>query len=246
MNSIERNSVLPLYYQLAGVLREQIRSGQLEPGAGLPSERELMADYHLSRNTVRQAMDLLEREGLIIRTHGLGTSVSQLSNRFEYKLDTFYENWDLLVKAGYTPSVEFLSTEKIAPPEQVRQALKLEPGQKTVCHTMVFRADGHPAMFTQDYLPGEFDQKYDLSTSGEGFLCFLDRTAGERVDYVLTEIEPVEATGTIARTFGCPPGTPVLLYHEIFLDATQSKPIAYSMNYFNRDLVKFRLLTRRG
>lgn len=246
MNAMDRNSFLPLYYQLAGSLREQIRTGQLKPGACLPSERDLMADFQLSRNTVRQAMDLLEREGLIIRSHGHGTYVSQLSNRFEYKLDTFFENWDLLVRAGYTPSVDFLSTEIVSPPEIVRQALGLEPGHTTICHTMVFYADGHPAMYTQDYLPGEFEQKYDLSSSGEGFLRFLDRTAGERVEYVLTEITPMEAGAVIARIFDCTPTTPVLLYQEIFLDASQSKPIAYSMNYFNRDVVKFRLLTRRG
>ncbi len=111
---------------------------------------------------------------------------------------------------------------------------------------MVFYADGHPAMYTLDFLPGRLSERYDLSTSGEGFLKFLDRTSGKKVEYVLVNISPEEALGQVAETFGCPAGTPVMLYREIFLDGSQKYPIAFSMNYFNRAVINFRLLTRRG
>ena len=246
MDTIDRRSVLPLYYQLAHILREKIRIGQLEPGGLVPSERDLMEYFHLSRNTVRQSMEVLVKEGLVVKDHGHGTYVSRLSNKFEYMLDTFYENWDLLLRAGYTPSVKFISSVPTIPPEPARVALHLEKGMLTVCHTLVFYADNHPAMFTQDYLPGNLEEKYDLSTSGEGYFKFLDRTSGQRVEYILVDISPVEAIGEIAETFECPVGTPILLYQEIFLDSTQTHPIAFSNNYFNREVLQFRLLTRRG
>jgi GntR family transcriptional regulator len=246
MEILNRRSVLPLYYQLAQFLRDQIHSGELSPGSLIPSERELMQQHNLSRNTVRQTMDILAKEGLVVRDHGHGTYVSQLSNQFEYMLETFYENWDLLERAGYTPSVNFISSETVVPPELVREALRLDQGKITTCHTMIFYANQHPGMFTQDYLPGELGEKYDLSNSGEGFLKFLDRTSGQQVEYVLVDIVPVEAVGQIADIFRCPVGTPILLYKEIFLDGSQTHPIAFSMNYFNREMIKFRLLTRRG
>lgn len=246
MEILDRRSLLPLYYQLAHHLREEIYAGGLQPGSPIPSERELMRTYDLSRNTVRQALEMLAKEGLVVRDHGHGTFVSKLVHKFEYMLETFFENWDLLERAGFTPSVDFVSSEDVTPPEPVRLALRLEKGQQTTCHTMIFYADGHPAMFTMDYLPGVFPEKYDLSTSGEGFMRFLDRISGIQVEYVLVDISAEESLGIISETFGCPPGTPVMLYREIFLDATQSKPIAYSMNYFNRDVISFRLLTRRG
>ncbi len=246
MDILDRRSLLPLYYQLAHHLREEIYAGGLQPGNLIPSERELMRSYDLSRNTVRQALEMLAKEGLIVRDHGHGTYVSKLVRKFEYMLDTFYENWDLLKRAGFTPAVDFVSSEAVLPPEPVRVALHLEKGEETTCHTMIFYADGRPAMYTMDYLPGVFPEKYDLSTSGEGFMLFLDRISGIQVEYVLVDISAVEAVGIIAETFACPPGTPVMLYREVFLDATQSKPIAFSMNYFNRDVINFRLLTRRG
>jgi len=246
MDLIDRRSVIPLYYQLAQLLREQIRAGILKSGGQLPSERELMQEHNLSRNTVRQALDILRKEGLIVRDHGSGTYVSNLSNTFHYMLDTFFENRDLLRRAGYTPTVQHVSTQKLVPPEVVRGALHLQSEEETICHTMIFFADGRPAMYTRDYLTEKMSGQYDLSSGGEGFMKFLDRVSGQRVEYVLVDISPVEAVGEVARTFQCPPGSPVLLFKEIFLDGTQTVPIAFSMNYFNREALNFRLLTRRG
>jgi DNA-binding GntR family transcriptional regulator len=116
MEQIDRHSITPLYYQLAQLLREQIHSGKLESGHLIPSERELMENYHLSRNTVRQALDMLAKEGLITRSHGHGTYVSNLSNTFHYMLDTFLENRDLLHSAGYASTVQHVSTQTVATP----------------------------------------------------------------------------------------------------------------------------------
>jgi len=74
----------------------------------------------------------------------------------------------------------------------------------------------------------------------------LDLTSGRRVEYVMVDLSPVEAVGDVAAVFQCPPGSPLLLMKETFLDETQKIPIAFSMNYFNRELINFRLLTRRG
>jgi GntR family transcriptional regulator, transcriptional repressor for pyruvate dehydrogenase complex len=62
---------------LAESLRSQIEDGSLEPGAKLPSEREIAERYRLSRNTVREALRELEAVGLVHRRHGSGTYVSE-------------------------------------------------------------------------------------------------------------------------------------------------------------------------
>lgn len=70
-------SALPLYAQLRDRLKQQILEGKLGPHAKLPSESELTAQYEVSRITVRQALNELHREGLIVRVHGKGSFVSQ-------------------------------------------------------------------------------------------------------------------------------------------------------------------------
>ena len=246
MSTLDRNSFIPLYYQLSQVLREQITSGQWAAGAEMPSERELMQQYTLSRNTVRQALAQLDQDGLIVRSHGSGTRVANLSNSFHYLLNTFFENRDLLLRAGYTPTVDTLSAAEVTPPEVARVALNLPKGEKVINKKMIFYADGRPAMYTLDYLPLSMTGAYDLTPEGQGFMKFLDRASGRRVEYVTVDLSPVEATGEAAATFNCPPGSPILLMKETFLDETQKIPIAFSMNYFNRELISFRLFSRRG
>jgi DNA-binding GntR family transcriptional regulator len=246
MAFLDKKSFIPLYYQLAQLLREQIVTGTWASGAEIPSERKLMEQYGLSRNTVRQAMDLLYHDGLILREQGSGTRVAQFSNSYQYLLDTFYENRDLLLRAGYSPKVDTIASEVVFPPEVARLALKLEKNSPVLNKKLIFYADGRPAMYTLDYMPQSMTGEYDLSPEGIGFMNYLDHASGKRVEYVMIDLSPVEATGEVAATFNCPPGSPVLLMKEIFLDESQKIPIAFSMNYFNQKLVNFRLLTRRG
>jgi GntR family transcriptional regulator len=63
MPNLDPHSFVPLYHQLAQVLREQINNGHFSSGDELPSERELTLQFNVSRNTVRQAMELLNRDG---------------------------------------------------------------------------------------------------------------------------------------------------------------------------------------
>src|ERR687895_502376 len=69
----DRQSPVPLYYQLAAAIREWIRAGALAPGAQLPAERELAERTGISRMTARQALADLARGGDVAVRHGVGT-----------------------------------------------------------------------------------------------------------------------------------------------------------------------------
>ncbi len=74
---INRNSPIPIYYQLKQLLKAQIESGELRPGDRVPTEQELCRRYQISRAPVRQALAGLVREGYIYRRAGQGTFVTQ-------------------------------------------------------------------------------------------------------------------------------------------------------------------------
>ena len=73
-------SPLPLYYQLADELAEEIRTGRHSPGARIPSEHQLAARYRLGRPTVRQATEVLVRRRVVERRRGAGTFVVEGAN----------------------------------------------------------------------------------------------------------------------------------------------------------------------
>ncbi len=70
-------SPLPLYHQLAEILMDQIRTGKYTPGDVMPSETGMAKQYGIGRPTVRQAMDVLVRKGLVERKRGSGTFVTE-------------------------------------------------------------------------------------------------------------------------------------------------------------------------
>ena len=73
---LDRGSPIPLYYQIQQQLRDAILSGDLAPGDPIPPEPSLAADAAVSRFTIRQAIDDLVREGLVVRHRGRGTFVT--------------------------------------------------------------------------------------------------------------------------------------------------------------------------
>jgi GntR family transcriptional regulator len=78
----------PLYRQIADELRHKIDSGELPPGAQLPTEDELIATYHASRNTVRGAIKQLANRGMVETLHGKGTFVAEKVNPIVTTLTT--------------------------------------------------------------------------------------------------------------------------------------------------------------
>jgi len=73
------------YRQLATVLRDRIRNGELPPGRRLPSEKDLHDEFGLARETIRRALAVLRQEGLIEVRHGHGTFVAETPPLVELK-----------------------------------------------------------------------------------------------------------------------------------------------------------------
>jgi GntR family transcriptional regulator len=72
---------VPTYLLVAADLRSKIEAGKMRPGTQLPPEKNLQDEYGnltgtVSRNTVRDAIELLEREGLLEKRRGQGTFIA--------------------------------------------------------------------------------------------------------------------------------------------------------------------------
>lgn len=74
---IDRKSFVPIYHQLARILKEQINSGQIMIGDKLPSESEMIKYYAIGRLTVREALNQLVNENYIEKIQGKGTYCKQ-------------------------------------------------------------------------------------------------------------------------------------------------------------------------
>ncbi|GCE46946.1 GntR family transcriptional regulator [Thermosporothrix hazakensis] len=152
MPILERSNPLPLYYQLKEVLKQQIHSGHLAPHTAIPSEPELVAQYHVSRATVRQALTELVHEGLLYRQHGRGTFVCEprVQQRVASELKSFSEE---LRRRGLKPGGMLLVSELVRGSQHVREQLRLNDEEQVVRLERIRTADGEAIAYEVNYLP---------------------------------------------------------------------------------------------
>ena len=105
----------PLYFQIYETLHKGIKSGLYQEGDKLPSERKLCEEYNVSRITVREALDRLEKDHLIKREHGKGSFV--LGSQYTQLLNKLYSFKDEIEKNGDDASTKMLNIElKVSTP----------------------------------------------------------------------------------------------------------------------------------
>lgn len=149
--AINRLSGVPLYLQLIDALTRDIENHVYKSGDQLPSERELCELYELSRITVRQALQELEREGVITKKHGKGTFVAE--NSFQQNLVNLYSFTDEMKRLGKVPKTKVLEFEVISLNSRLAEKLGLDAGIEVVRVTRLRLADSQPLMYETTYLP---------------------------------------------------------------------------------------------
>lgn len=127
---VDKDSPIPLYQQVRINLLSMVQSEKLKPGDMLPTEIALAQAYHISRQTVRQAISLLESEGLLERTPGRGTTVLQGKNRYKFFLDQSFAKQ--LVEMGLKPTSEVLRQKSTIIDDTSPNSLQLKKGSKAL------------------------------------------------------------------------------------------------------------------
>jgi GntR family transcriptional regulator len=167
MPTINKQSRIPYYLQLAEFLRQQIKNsatgGQATP---LPSEHELAEKHRISRATVRHAFDILEREGLIYKAKGRGTFAARA--RAKYDLTSLVPTTEDILRRGWKPGAKVLSLQRMKPSPPVAAALEIAEGDDVFEIYRLRTADGEPICIQWSYIPAHLCPGFlelDLSKS---------------------------------------------------------------------------------
>ncbi len=202
---------VPKHAQLRGILLELIES-ELAPDAPIPSERELMSAYGVSRMTVREAIGQLVSEGRLYSVRGKGTFVARPRVESQLHLASFTDD---MRRRGLSPATVVLRAERAAPPTQVRNALRL-PARQQAYHLERLRiADGVPMALEEGWyatgpLPGLLD--HDLTRSLYAtFAGDYDLVIDSARQTVWAEV----AERATARLLGVRAGAPLLAFQRI-------------------------------
>ncbi|MEU8896709.1 GntR family transcriptional regulator [Nocardia sp. NPDC048505] len=211
----EIEEVLPKYLQISAYIRDQIMSGELSPGAEVPSERELAAAWRVARPTASKALNTLRQQGLVISQRGAGTFVAdsriapQARERYERarRYGTMYTEQE---------SVTILSAELLTGPDHVTAALRIPKGSSVIARRRLVTNESGLNELATSWFAGELAEVAELLLSLErlegGTAQYIESVTDRRVTFARDQVSARLATDEESDLLGLPKPAAVLAY----------------------------------
>ncbi|RCG25904.1 GntR family transcriptional regulator [Sphaerisporangium album] len=209
-----------VFRQIADHVREAIERGALHEGDKIPSEAQLMQHYGVARMTIRNALQVLQSEGLTVAEHGRGVFVRSrppvrrlASDRFarrhrERGKAAFIVETE---EAGGKPSVDSIKVSEAAAPSDVAERLELAGGEHVIVRSRRYLINGQPVETAVSYLPSSIAQgtQIEQPDSGPGGIYARLEELGFRLDRFVEEIRSRMPFREEVRALKLAPGVPV-------------------------------------
>lgn len=237
LTNIDKNSPVPIYYQIKELFKEHIDSGELEPHQRLPPERDLEKQYGISRMTARRALTELEDEGYAYREQGKGSFVPEPKLRQALlELTGFTED---MKKRKMNPGAKVLEQKIIQGDQKLSEKLNVKPEDKIFLLQRIRLAEDEPLAIETTHLRYNLcegiEENYFESRS-------LYDTFRSDFDMILSRAEQsVEATLADefeAKKLDIQVGTPMLTTERTTYIGDEKTPIEYAKSTYRGDRYK--------
>ncbi|TDD76185.1 GntR family transcriptional regulator [Actinomadura rubrisoli] len=232
--TLDRGSPVPLYFQVARQLEDAIRAGELPPGTRLENELELAARYRLSRPTIRQAIQHLVDQGLLVRKRGVGTQVVQSQVRRPIELSSLYDD---LAEAGREPRTRVLELGAVPAEGEAAERLGVRAGAEVVRLRRLRLTGGEPLALMTNVLPAGLLEVTAAHLEEHGLYETL-RAAGVNIRIAHQEIGARAATAAEARLLDERRGTPLLTMTRTAFD-DQGAAVEFGTHAYRADRYSF-------
>lgn len=231
------------HLKICDYLKEQIRSGELQPGDQLPSEAELCAQFNSSRGPVRQAMAVLRTEGAI--SSGRGRRSVVLGNFNAETFDSIISVSSWLTQHGYTPQQKTFWLARRPAPEDVAQRLGVGSDEQVVYVHRLRSCNDRPMVIERLYFPIDVGQEILNFDADSGSLHAHLHAAGVDFDNVNRRIHIGTATADDAEVLGIEPGSPIWTV-EMLISNHQGCPVELAVYCYRADALSVNLSSVRG
>lgn len=234
--ALDRDSPVPLYYQLASAIRERIQAGVLAAGEQLPAERDLAREAGISRMTARQALADLALSGDVVVKHGVGTFVAapKLTHDALHLLGFTEE----MARQGGAVSSRVLKCAVVVPPLAIAEALELAEGGEAVRVDRLRSAGETPLLLETSFVPRARCpglEREDLER--QSLYSLLELRYGYRLHSARQTIEATAANSYESALLDVEEGSPMLLLEGVTL-ADGGWPIEWFKAIYRADRVK--------
>jgi GntR family transcriptional regulator len=226
---------VPRHLQIQRVLRARIESGEWEGGRSIPTEMELLAEFGVSRTTIREALGVLTRDGLIARHRGRGSFVQP-------RLDGPAAVTNLIL--GYQAQIKVITTETIPAPAHIVGSLGVERGTPVTRLVRLEIVDGAPLAVVVNYMGTSLGQRIRARhLTRISLLEFLRDRLGMRLGAIHQSIGARLPDVETAGLLGTDLTQPVLAVRLVVTDFAAT-PVEVSDAFYRADRYRYEVETR--
>lgn len=236
---------LPLYAQLKSAIVADIRSGKLQPGGRIPSQRDLGVQHGISHMTVRRALNELLSDGVIVAIPGKGIYVAS-DDKEQAETAPFVSFTEDMAQRGLHASNRVIDQGVISANTALANLLQVEIGAAVVYLQRLRLADGEPIAVQTAYLP--YPRFPDLLTYDFGqhsLYAILRGRYGVALGSSRSAVEAALADAREAEWLGLTLPAALLVTEQITEDAA-GLPFEYVRSQYRADRYKMRLGTHKG
>ncbi len=237
MANIVKSGPVPRYHQLKELIREKVRSGEWQRDGPIPSERELSAQYGISRMTARQSITELVNEGLLYREQGKGTFVG--GPKISQQLLRLTGFTDDMRRRQQRPGTKVLTAEMWPADEATAERLRVRTGQAVFRLHRLRLADAEPlALETSIVSFIGCERLLEDDLRGASLYRLLEGKYNRPLVEAEQEVEAGLAGEVEAGLLGIAVGGPVLLTRRLTYTERQ-QPIEYATSVYRGDKYTF-------
>lgn len=239
MPKVDRNSPLPLHYQLKQHLLEKIETGEWKPNDLIPSEQELQDTFGLSRITVRQALSDLVYEGLLIRERGRGTFVAP--PKMTHSPDEHRGLTEFMLEQGIKPGWQVIEKGFVEANKEVAANLKL-PHKTRVYRVRRLRlaeeqAIGHHTAYLPESVSSQINEAGLLEGGSLNYISHIPQMA---TSHATRSIEAIAASDLDVKLLHMSLGSPVLMIQRVVLSVS-GEPLEFLQARYRGDRFKYQI-----
>jgi GntR family transcriptional regulator len=234
---INRSAFKPIYLQISDLIRNDIESGKLKVGDRIWSERYIVEEFKVSRNTAKEAIEELARNGLVTRLQGHGTFVSD--NRVSFGLQRMTSFSEEMEMRGLHPSSRLLSHTRVLADSNLSQKLGIQFEEPVYRLERLRLADDRPMAHHVSFVPVSRCPNLDrFDFSNLSLFSVLEQEYGLKLTWQEMVLTPVIAHKDEAAILNIKMGVPLLRSDGVaFLE--DDTPIEAHQILFRSDLYQF-------
>ncbi|GAF22310.1 MULTISPECIES: GntR family transcriptional regulator [Shouchella] len=215
---IDKQSPIPIYYQIEELIHKQIEDGLLKPGDALPSEREFADRYQISRMTVRQGINNLVQKKQLVREKGRGTFVAH--HNIEQSLTKTTSFSEDMVNRNMVPESKLLSFKRIKADADIANLLQVASGTEIYSVFRVRLANQIPIATEQAFIPTDIAPHLTETILHSSLYAYFEHELGYEIDHSEQTIRSVLANKEDAHLLDISEGDPLLAIRRQAITST--------------------------